>query len=271
MNCFFKKLASVVSILCLTACANPYKAHYAPLSNITAEELSRVRAAPPTEDPRVEYSLPIKTKEQADESTKEYLRRGYERIGYSSFREKSGATGAREQAIEVGADLVVIHNPEYAGSVTVDMPLILPVTSSSYSTLNATAYGPRGITTIRGNSTTYTQGSSTTYVPVTNLYYDYLAQYFIKFKPAPLGVYVKASKLGDAYHAGVVVDIVRQESPADLAGVREGDTLLSIDGVWVVDVSQFVKLVPRYSGRTVEIEVLRQGTSSAIMIPVHLN
>ena len=103
-------------------------------------------------------------------------------IGYSSFtsghRQKDD--DAIDQGKKVGADLVLILDPQYAESVTTSVPLTTPTATTSYTNGMATAYGTGGSAVAFGNSTTTTYGTNTTYVPMTVNRYQYGALYLVK-------------------------------------------------------------------------------------------
>jgi len=60
--------------------------------------------------------------------------------------------------------------------------------------------------------------------------------------------------------SGVVIDAVRDESPAERAGFKEGDTLVEFDGERVRSARQFSRLVQETTpGRTVKAAVMREN------------
>src|SRR4051812_21686102 len=71
----------------------------------------------------------------------------------------------------------------------------------------------------------------------------------------------------DAKDAGVVVEEVRPESPAEKAGVKRSDVIVSFDGERVRSVRQFTRLVQETPpGRTVKATVLRDGQQRDVEI-----
>ena len=78
------------------------------------------------------------------------------------------------------------------------------------------------------------------------------------------------SSIGITVHdtdAGVVVQRVREESPASRAGVREGDVVTDFDGERARSAAQFTRLVRETPpGRTVKIVVQREGASQTLDI-----
>jgi S1-C subfamily serine protease len=79
----------------------------------------------------------------------------------------------------------------------------------------------------------------------------------------PLGITVINTE------AGIVVETVRTEAPAALAGLRAGDILLRYNGVWFADERQARRLLlDSAPGSTVELEFLREGKVQRIFVPV---
>ena len=111
-----------------------------------------------------------------------YAKRGYVQIGNAMFNSgrDEPETAAVHQGQKVGADLVLILNPKYTGSVTSSVPITTPTTNLSYTSGTATAYGSGGTVTAYGNSTTTTYGTTTNYVPITVNRSDYGAVFFVK-------------------------------------------------------------------------------------------
>jgi len=67
--------------------------------------------------------------------------------------------------------------------------------------------------------------------------------------------------------SGVVVQSVRDGTPASRAGVREGDIVTEFDGERARSAAQFTRLVRETApGRTVKMTVLRNGASTAMEI-----
>jgi serine protease Do len=76
---------------------------------------------------------------------------------------------------------------------------------------------------------------------------------------------VKREKLGTA--AGVLVEEVRSDSPAERAGLKAGDILVDFDGEKVRSARQFARLVDETpEGKSVTLGVLRDGQRVALNI-----
>jgi hypothetical protein len=193
-----------------------------------------------------------------------YAKRGYLIIGHSMFN--SGTAESEESALNqgrnVGADLVLVLNPKYTGSVTSNIPLTTPTTTTSYTTGTATAYGPNGSVNAYGNSTTTTQGSKTTYIPMTVHRSDYGAVYFVKQK-FNFGAFVR--DLNDAErqeletNQGVVVRTIVDDTPAFMADILPGDVIAALDGFAVPNSAGFGRMTAERKGKKATITIIRRG------------
>lgn len=71
----------------------------------------------------------------------------------------------------------------------------------------------------------------------------------------------------DGASNGVRIDEVEHESPAERAGLREGDIVVQFDGERVRSARQFSRLVRETpDGRTVPIEIVRNGQRQALNV-----
>jgi hypothetical protein len=252
--------ASLLAAVFLSGCANGYKEFYKPVTAWTPEAIASTRVAAPPPTPLVERSPPM----DGQLVLAAYAKRGYSMIGNSFFNSGRNETeeAAIHQGIAVGADLVLILNPRYTGSVTTAIPITTPTTTTAYSTGSATAYGAGGTVTAYGNGTTTVYGSQTNFVPLTINRSDYGAVYFIKQK---FGFGAFFRDLNDAErqslqtNKGAVVLTVVDDTPAFEADVLIGDIFTVMDGVPISGQASLRKMLKDSAGKLVTFELLRNG------------
>lgn len=253
------RAALVLSALLLCSCASGYGQFYTNAPGATPETIAKYRSGAPPKVPSLDHAGG-----QPADVVAAYARGGYALIGYSSFnsghRESDGS--ALSQGKKVGADLVVVIDPKYTGSITTSVPITTPTATTSYTTGTATAFGPAGSATAYGNSTTTTYGSETTYLPMTVHRYDYSALYFIK-RHFILGANYR--ELNDEErrnlqsNKGVYVLAIVNGSAAYKGDVLVGDTIVAIDGQPVYGGQACTDLLEQKRGRTVELTIVRDG------------
>ncbi len=252
------KKAAITLLICgLVACANGYSQFYTSVPGATPEVVAGIRVAPPPMIPIVEHSPTMP-------DPAPYVRRGYVAIGLSSFNsgQKQSDQGAIAQGQKVGADLVVIVNPSYTGSITSQLPITTPTTSTSYTSGSATAYGAGGIVTAYGNSTTTTYGSRTTYIPMTVNRFDYGAVYFIKRRYSLGAIWrdlTNEERTALQSNSGVYVENVVNDSPAFLNDVLVGDIIVKIDGQTIYGQQAASNALRQRRIQEVELTIYRNG------------
>lgn len=118
-----KNVLIAVLVMGLAGCVtvNGYSKFYRSVPGATPEEIAQLRASPPPDTPFV-------TRASKFPDPKALFQQGYGVIGYSSFNSghKEPDSEAIAQAKKLGADLVVIVDPSYTGSVTSQLPLTVP-------------------------------------------------------------------------------------------------------------------------------------------------
>lgn len=246
--------------LILSGCASGYKQFYRPAQGLTPEMVAMRRQAPPPPLPVVERAQPSDSHVILDA----YAKRGYLMIGHSMFNsgQKQPEESAVRQGQEVGADLVLILNPKYTGSITSSIPITTPTTNTSYSTGSATAYGSRGPVTVYGSGTTTTYGTTTEYIPITVHRMDYGAVYFVKQRVG-LGVVIR--DLNDSErqelqtNRGTAVRLIIDDSPAFNADILVGDIITAVDNIPITNSRAFTDAVRGRAGMVVKISLMRRG------------
>lgn len=249
-----------IGTLLLAACASGYSSFYTPATYATPEAIASYRAAPPPATPLLERLAPG----NPEVILAAYAKRGYVMIGHSTFTSGTNESEASavKQGVTVGADLVLVLNPQYTGSVTTNIPLTTPTTTTSHTTGSATAYGPGGTVNAYGNATTTTYGSNTTYIPMTVHRSEYGAVYFIKQR-FNLGALVR--DLNDVErqelqtNQGVVVLTTVDDTPAFRADILPGDVIIALDGTKVPNQENFVKMTEERRGKLVTVSLVRNA------------
>jgi hypothetical protein len=120
---------------------NNYAKFYTAESGATPDAIAATRAASPTGSPKV---VPVASWDSNIASV--FARQGYALIGSSFFT--SGRPESDQDAInlgiQLGADLIVILNPQYKETVSANVPISSPITTTSNTSASATAYGSGG-------------------------------------------------------------------------------------------------------------------------------
>jgi len=236
-------LLPLIFTLFLAACASGYKSFYKQAQGATAETVAATRVAPPPATPIVEYAQP------GDGVTilNAYAKRGYIMIGNSMFTTgyPESEDSAVRQAQDVGADLVLILNPRYAGSMT---------SSIQHSTLTRPPS--------KGPNRTDIGDIIVMDVPVTIPLSDYGAVYFVRQR-FELGVFSRdlhdAERQELKTNQGAVVRLVVDGSPAFNADLQIGDVVTAVDGVDVANAQVFKELIRERGGKQVALSIVRRG------------
>jgi len=248
----------------LASCANPYAQFYQGMPDARQR-----RDYDPTEG-----ELRIYSTTNFDQDRLALMRRGYIPVGQASFNAAANRVSEgqlREQAIKVGAHVVLVAS-SYSHTETGAVPLVLPQTSTSYSTGTATAYGSGGVVNAYGSGTTTTYGTQTMMMPYSVQRSDFAALFFAKVQarvgivPQPLD---DATRKRLETNAGIKVLVVMEGSPAFRADILPGDILLSLGEDRVQSMENYYQLLDKYEGRTVALQLDREGKSIQKQIEIH--
>lgn len=102
---------------------------------------------------------------------------------------------------------------------------------------------------------------------------DQVAVYWAQSRPAILGIVsrplaaAEQARLGR--RDGIVVESVAHGSPAEAGGLVAGDVLVAIDGAPLADARQVPGQIAALAGRTVRIDLLRDGRPLALAVQLH--
>lgn len=184
---------------------------------------------------------------------------GYVLIGYSSFNGASIASNdVMAQAKRVHAQVVIFYK-NYSGTVSGSMPLMTPTTQTTQTSFS----GSYGSTPFYGSGTSTTYGTNTTYIPYSIARYDFFATYWVKVKPPIFGggfsdlTDSKRKEIGS--NKGVQITYIVKDSPAYNVDLLRDDVIRKYGGQEVIDAAQFLRLIPNGAGKTIEIEIVRDG------------
>ena len=166
------KMRAVLSLLMLglAACANPFVQFYQDRTDGTDLTKSSVVVLP-TGEPKMFQGADKETDYQR------MLENGYNLVGFSSFNGADvNVDGALAQAKAVHSEIVLIYS-KHTDTRSGVLPLTLPDTQTSTTTLSGSGFGSGGYRSFSGTANTTTYGTQTTYIPYSVDRYDYFASY----------------------------------------------------------------------------------------------
>lgn len=191
------------------------------------------------------------------------MQRGYWLVGYSSF---NGPTGTADQVLSqakrVLADTAIYYST-YTDTVSGVVPLTLPDTQTSNTSIYGNVYGSGGSATVTGNATTTTTGTKTTYIPYNTRRYDYSATFWVKIKPLSFGVYAEdlsveqRQQIGS--NKGAVLTVIVDESPAFMADFLPGDILIRFNNIEIINSASLIDKISENKGQHVVIDLIRNA------------
>lgn len=219
--------ATLLGALAIGGCASGFQSFYRPTAS--PELVQEMRANPPPAEPELRHAqFPV------ENAIRAAAIQGYRVMGHSSFNGAHGSDAAAlAEGQRVGADLVLVFDPQHTGTRSGAVPITTPTAQTTYYSGTATAFGSGGSATAYGSGTATTYGTHTTYIPFTVERYDFLAVYMVKIR-IHVGWITRAltdverRELGS--NAGLyVVDLVNG-SPGFVAGLLPGDIVTAVDG-----------------------------------------
>lgn len=253
----------VLAAALLQSCAMPYARFYHDTTGgLDVTKLKTVIM--PTGEPKVFRGSSPKA------DALKMMEDGYALLGYSSF---NGGTidqnGAIAQAKKVHAAVVILY-AKYTNTTSGAIPLTLPETRTSSTTMTGSVYGSGGYANYTGNAYTTTYGSRTTYIPYSTRHYDYFASYWIKLKSPIFGTYLRDvpqdARRKDGSNKGMLIYAIVRGSPAFEANIIEGDVLRAIGSDEINDKAEFHKALIDYQGRKVAVRLYRDGKKIMKMV-----
>ncbi len=246
---------SLLSVL-LQGCTNLYSEFYYESDAIKGVDVTKLPfVILPTEEPQVFRG---NIEEQDSLNMAEH---NYNSLGYSSFNAADiDENSVIDQAKKVHAEIVLLY-AKHTGTVSGNIPLTLPNTTTSSTSLNGSAYGSAGYTSYSGVANTTTYGTKTTYIPYSIDRSDYLATYWIKIQPRRFGAIVveltSEIKQQIGSNKGVLVYAVVKDSPAFKSDIINKDVIKKIGDVLIVDVDSYRKAIDKYEGKEADVALIR--------------
>lgn len=251
-------LASLAGLSILAGCANGFADYYHGMSREQIDERIGARAAV---EPKTIYAADVKAESER------LAENGYWLAGESSFQQREtrfAESNALTQARKLGAEIVVLASGD-AGSESVAVPIVTPTTSTTYSSFSGNAFNGYGTTHVNGYGSSTSYGTSTTFVPMTAHRANYYAGYWVKLKPAVLGVTLLPLTADQhrtiGTNAGLLVRVVVIGSPAYKADIFRGDYLMAINGESTSDVQDALRILKTHAGQSVKLSLLRNGAA----------
>jgi hypothetical protein len=173
------------------------------------------------------------------------LENGYDMLGYSEFMDSADVlpTLLEQHAREINADVALVYT-RLAGEVPASVQVQQMREQAS-----------------KGETPSVAEADSKDS-------YKYFASYWAKLRPPLLGVHVMGPA-EDSETDGLKVIAVINDSPADKAGIRDGDVLKRLGDIALKSPAALTEAARNYAGQTVEAVV--QRGQNATRIPVQLN
>lgn len=256
---------AVVCGFIVGGCATGYSDAYQPAGNLTQGGLPLDRAGSPSA-PEVHRTAKPGSEQASQALVDSYARRGYALIGTAFFNSGNDEDEANavKQARKVGADLVVVFNPKYTGTVTSTIPITTPTTTTARIRSTSTAHGLDGTVRVHGTETVTLHGTTTILQPVSVDRQDFGALFFAK-RRWPFGAMWRdlndEERQSLGRNRGAVARVVVDDSPAYAADVVPGDIVVSVDGVPVSNAESMMPLIQSKAGGRVRVEIVRKGRS----------
>jgi PDZ domain len=250
--------SAAMFVVVIAGCAtpNPYATHFTRAvrgAPVAAEQVFAAPDAPPqvyhTEDlAKDAYAL---------------RENGFGVIGEARFNASRLDDGlAVEQAHVIGATIVLIRS-RYSHTVTGSIPY--------------TTYAPPIVVRDRHSASdvyvTVPGQYQTNYVPYAETRNDYVALFWGRLKPGPLGIFYSDLDLDVRQqlerNTGAQVDVVVKGSPAFRANLLPGDVIVAFAGEPVESADALTRALAQHAGQDVTIDVLRKGQARRIALTLN--
>ena len=260
------RFAPLALVLALAGCANPYMQSYtSTLDKRTPDE--KARFIPSQVEPKLVTSNDMKT------DALRLRENGYVLVGRSKFRSPLvDEKQALAQGKKIGAEVVMVaHKFVTTGTESVPVAQWIPGQEVDHTERTVVQHGDSTPTVVDRTTTTVVQGEfQTSYVEQSIDYYDYAATYWVPTRPPVFGVNVKAldpsARAAIGSNKGVLVRVVRKDSPAFNADILRDDVLVSLGDQEIRDPDQFFQLVDQSKGQTLPVVLIRNGQEITVKV-----
>lgn len=247
MHLLIAPILAVVLALGMAGCANSGTSSQKAAANVSAASenpyttsfVNRDRPAvelqPDPTGPKI-YRGNVK-----EDDYQRMLENGFDMLGYSSFEGPDVPPELlAEQARKIKADLALVYT-RLVGSV----PANVQIQQRREEALQADA----------GKD----PAPSGTPLPQQQARYSYFASYWVKLAPPLIGVHVAGPT--ESTESGLKVLAVIKQSPAEKAGIQDGDVLTRIGDVELLTPEALNQAAQQYAGQSVDITFLREGST----------
>lgn len=179
------------------------------------------------------------------------LENGYDMLGYSSFDAADVPPDqALEQARKIKADLVLVYT-KLSGSVPASVQVEQLRNEAKRTTVQSAD--------AQSSSIEQTPAVSGKLLPQEQASYSYFSSYWVKLAPPLIGVHVTGPM--ESTEPGLKVLAVIRQSPAEKAGIQDGDVLTRIGDMELLTPEALTQAAQQYAGQSVDISFLRDGSA----------
>jgi PDZ domain len=277
---FFRTAGIATVLVLLAGCATSgFEKFYNALPGSETVASNPMYEKPPTTPKLYMYSSDPKS------DAKHLAEDGYVMIGTSSFfgPSKNGKQSlAIEQGKKVGAAVVML-NSTYKDTLTGAIPYTVQnpnqtATVSTNGTVNSFGSGGYANGTYNSTSTVSMPGGSTTYnIPYAISRSDIFASYWVARDPAKMRLGTNPVNLPDnirtrlGRNTGAYIAIVIRGTPAFRANVLEGDVIVKINDLDVIDAKGFSEQLTQFAGQSVKLSIIRGAEPISIQLTLNEN
>lgn len=103
-----------------------------------------------------------------------------------------------------------------------------------------------------------------------NAKYEFYATYWVKLPKPTFGThFIKLTSQNiDKVNPGLQIIAVIKNSPAFDAGMLRNDSIISVNGVSVNDPVEFIKIIKKNKGKSINVSFIRDGKSETVIVNI---